>query len=190
VPNAIRADLIRRLKAIPRAKKILDRIKAKLGNYKFTLKWSSSGTYVTGKQVFLATKSTKAGWIGDLAHELYHLASNLEGKEPDPKKLGRAQYVKKQMDEEIGSQAACYIALMQIGDKKGVNQAGYKDWLKYVKKSHTALQRTKKWAKLEQLAIKWVTKKYKTKWVTNNTSENYYTYWGKYWDKVRGRASP
>jgi len=184
IPADIRARVLGKLQALPRAKATLDAIKKAKGNLDFPIKWSNKGTFHSSGSIYLRSTSTEDSWVGSMAHELVHLETFVTGKAANPKKDAKEKFVEKKMEDEINAQAACYIALMQKGDKSNGSQAGYNQWIPWVGKKHADLVKAKKWAEIEVIAKTWIKAKYKSEWVTNNTKENYYTYWGNHWDKV------
>jgi len=184
VPNDVRTGLIDKLKAIPRSKETLDAIE-KAGKLDFPLKWSDTGTFHSAGSIFLRTTSTEASWIASMAHELVHLQTFVEGKAADAKKQGRDEFVKAKMDDEINAHAATYLTLLQSGGTAGA--AGFSEFKALVEKDHKAQLDAKKWSELDTIAKSYLTKKYKEEFKTNNTSENYYEYWGKHWDKANGK---
>lgn len=187
IPAEVRKGLLEKLAALPRSAATLDNIKKAKGNLDFPIKWSKQGTFHSSGSVFIRSTSTEDSWVGSLAHELVHLETFVTGNAADPKKDAKDKFVEKKMEDEINAQAACYVALMQKGEKKNGSQAGYDEWIPWVEKDHADLVKNKKWGEIEPIAKTWITKKYKSEWVTNNTNENYYTYWGNHWDKVNAK---
>lgn len=182
VPKDIRTKVMDKLKAIPRSKETIDAIE-KAGKLDFPLKWSDAGTFHRTGTVFLRTTSTEDSWVADLAHELVHLQTFVEGKAADAKKQGREEFVKAKMDDEINAHAATYLTLLQSGGGSA-GAAGYSEFKALVDKDHKALLDGKKWSELDAIAKTFLQKKYKEEFKTNNTKENYYDYWGNHWDKT------
>ena len=187
IPAEVRKSLLEKLDALPRSKATLDNIKKAKGNLDFPIKWSKQGTFHSSGSIFIRSTSTEDSWVGSLAHELVHLETFVTGAAADPKKDARDKFVEKKMEDEINAQAACYIALMQKGEKSNASQAGYDQWTPWVGKEHADLVTDKKWGEIEPIAKTWIKDKYKSEWVTNNTKENYYTYWGNHWDKMNAK---
>ncbi|PKN55054.1 MAG: hypothetical protein CVU56_23300 [Deltaproteobacteria bacterium HGW-Deltaproteobacteria-14] len=187
IPVDVRTSVLGKLEALPRSKATLDNIKKAKGNLDFPIKWSKQGTFHSSGSVFIRSTSTEDSWVGSLAHELVHLETFVTGNAANPKTDAKDKFVEKKMEDEINAQAACYIALMQKGEKSNGSQAGYDDWIPWVGKNHADLVKAKKWSEIEVAAKAWIKGKYKSEWVTNNTKENYYTYWGNHWDKVNAK---
>ncbi len=185
VPADIRTKLVTDLNKVARTKDLLAAITLARGNADFPLKWSDSGTFHSEGIVYLDTGSSESGWFADLAHELVHLQTFLEGKAADAEKMGREQFVKAKMDDEINAQVSAYIALLQAAKTTDAGTAGFDEFATLIADKHAALLTAKSWGEIDVIARAWITDKYKSGgWTTNNTNENYYDYWGNYWDEV------
>ncbi|MDY0062759.1 MAG: hypothetical protein RBU45_23315 [Myxococcota bacterium] len=184
IPTDIREDLFTKLAAIPRVKEVLDAIEAAKG-LDFPIKWSDQGTFQSGGAIYLRTTSTPESWVASLAHELVHLQTYVEGKAANAAAQTKEEFVAAKMDDEINAQVTTYVALLQQGETSN-SSAGFDEFYAFLTADHAEALTGKKWTEIATLARTWMVDKYKNEWVTNNTQENYYTYWGNHWDDVNG----
>lgn len=77
--------------------------------------------------------------------------------------------------------------LLQLG--RGSGEVGLPDFISWMEQNHPELLESgpeADWDALQEQARSWLEDRYRNDWVTSNTDENYYDYWGGYWDSVNG----
>lgn len=190
VPAEVREALYTDLRGSARAAWLLDEIESTRGDLDFSLTWSDKGTFHRNGKVYLRRTSDPTTWFASLAHELVHLLTFLSGNAADVRAMGRETFVATKMEDEINGQALSYIATLQTGRTKG--GAYFSKFYAFLQETHPEMLVSESdaeadkqnWAALEDIAREWLLDQYKNHLVTNNTKENYYEYWGNYWDRI------
>jgi hypothetical protein len=167
----------------PRSRAVLDQIARLRGDVLFALKWSAGGTFHKTGEIWLDRKENEQSWIAHTAHEIVHLHTFLAGKAADISTMTRADFVNAKMFDEINAHAAGYVTLLQTGVASSTLK-GFNDLKLHLARAKPNAVKDKKWADIEALAKTWVEDKYRNdaSWLTSNTNENYYVYWGRAWD--------
>lgn len=184
-----RVRVIRALRSAPRSRAILDEIFRIRGDLLFPIKWSAMGSYQSGEEIWLDRTKNETYWLMDLAHEITHLHTFLTGREPNISTMSRADYVNAKMTDEINAHAASYVALLQHGTTTAPAR-GFADFQLHLARTLPGGVRDGRWAEVEVLAKSWIEQRYRTDpaWITGNTLENYYVYWGTTWDRAHSRT--
>ncbi len=193
IPATIRDPLMTRLRGSPRASGLMDEIIAERGNLAFPLKWSNRGSYQSGGEIWLNRAESEASWFGTMAHEMVHLLTHISGQAANARRMTREAFVNAKMEDEINAQALAYVACLQTGSNAG--GAGFLEFVGWLRQNHSELtvsesdeeHEAANWREIEAHAITWLEAKYRGDWKTSNTGENYYDYWGGYWDRVNPR---
>lgn len=189
VPADIRGRIMTSLRANETSKTLIDQIE-KAGKGDFSLKWSNRGSYQSGMGIWLDRQQTEAEWYGTMTHELVHLLTLVSGQAANASTMTRQAYVDAKMEDEINAQATAFVACMQTGRSEG--GAGFAEFQQWISKHHPECMKSHSdkstdqanWTQIKDYAKVWLTDKYRNEWKTSNTGENYYTYWGKYWDSI------
>lgn len=182
IPAELRTRLMERLRASSEVQSVLEEIRTGRGNLDFAIKWSSRGNYHSAGEIYLDLNRDEEAWVPSLAHELVHLATFVCGRAADVATNTREEFVRLKMEDEINAQATQYVALLQMGNTTA-RPAGYQDFRAHLASDHAAALTDENWGEIERLAKVWLEDKYRNEWTTSNTGENYYTYWGNYWDR-------
>jgi hypothetical protein len=190
VPADVRDPLMASLRGSPRVVGLLTEIEAARGDLSFTMKWSDRGSYHRNGGIWLDRNRTAESWFGTMAHELVHLLTYVSGQAADAATMTREAFVNGKMVDEINAQAVAYVACLQTGSSAG--GAGYDEFVDWLRANHPDLMvsdadaevNAANASEIEGHARVWLEAKYRTEWTTSNTGENYYTYWGNYWDRV------
>lgn len=192
VPSEVREALYTDLRGSARAAWLLDEIESTRGDLDFSLTWSDKGTFHRGGKVYLRRTSDPTTWFASMAHELVHLLTYVSGDAADVRAMDRDTFVSTKMADEINGQALSYVATLQTGRDKG--GAYFSKFYAHLQDQHPEMLVSEadeeadqaNWAAIEDIAREWLEDQYKNHLVTNNTKENYYEYWGNYWDRVNG----
>ena len=189
VPAATRDAVIASVSATARGATLVDAIRTARGDLSIPTKWSDQGTYHQRGSIFLDRHSDESHWQGSMAHELVHLLTFVSGQAANAATMTRDAFIAAKMTDEINAQATAYVVLMQSGRLEGeTGLAEFSDWLAAnhpdLAVSPGADTADAHWSEVSALATTWLEDKYRTEWTTSNTHENYYIYWGNYWDGV------
>ena len=195
VPADIRSSLMSELKASPTTNNLLERLKEK-GADNFPLKWSGQGSYYNGASggIFLDRSRSESQWFATMAHEMVHMLTDKSGNGAKVMTMTRDAYVNAELDDEINAQATSYVAALESGNSNG--GAGFSEFQTWLSKNKPELMQSMA-DPLEEQANKdsiqeaargWVKEKFKNEWKTSNTNENYYDYYGKFWDSCHPAA--
>lgn len=190
VDGDTRSSLIRALRGSAEASSLLDDVEEARGDLSFPLKWSNRGSYHRSGSIFIDRNTDETEWYGTLAHELVHLCTYESGSAADASTMGRDEFVEAKMTDEINAQATAFVALMQVGRFTG--EVGLDEFVTWLEEHHPDLMMSmedpeedaQNWSDIKGHAATWLEDKYRNEWVTSNTSENYYTYWGNAWDRA------
>ncbi len=190
VPAEIRDPLVVQLRASARVDWLLDEIDGERGDLDFSMTWSDRGTFHRSGAIFLRRDSAPETWFASLAHELVHLLTHESGQAADATTMDRDTFVSTKMADEINAQALSYVATLQTGRDRG--GAYFDRFSDFLAQNHPDLLvcdgdeqlDAQIWAEVEEIGRVWLEDQYRNHLVTNNTKENYYTYWGNYWDKI------
>jgi hypothetical protein len=191
IPDETRRALIRQLTDSAATRAVMGDILRESGSLDFQVKWSERGGYFDGTAIFIDRNETENDWFGTLAHEIVHMRNDLIGAGGEVMQDSREDYIRKQMTDEIESQAICFLALIQEG-KEEDTAAGYTEfyqWMMTVNSMWMASGPTESQDQMNRqmivaLAKNWLEDKYRNVWTTSNTGVNYYDYWGDAWDRA------
>ena len=186
IDAAIRTRLMTELNRSTRMAALLVDINAHGGT--FDIKWSARGNYHRSGHIYLDRNATIQRWIPSMMHELNHLNDGRQGRRPNVNSETRAAFVATKMRNEIHAHAAGYVGLLQQRDATGaaatLGPAGFDDFVVHLRAKETAEGASLGVDAVQTLAEAWLEDKYKNHWKTSNSGENYYQYWGSYWDEV------
>ena len=190
VPADVRSALMSSLRGSPRVAGLIGEIESARGDLDFAMKWSDRGSYHRNGGIWLDRNRSADDWFGTMAHELVHLLTFVSGQAADAATMTRDAFVEGKMFDEINAQAVAYVACLQTGSASG--GAGYDEFVEWLRTNHPELMVSEVDAaseavnarEIEGHAQLWVEAKYRSEWTTSNTGENYYTYWGRYWDRL------
>lgn len=192
VDAATRQSLMSRLQGLPESARTLATIRALAGGLDFPMKWSGRGTYMSAGSVFIDIRARDTEALVTLAHELVHLKNYLAGKKPDPLKLSREDYIKQVMADELESEASGTVVGLQATGGKGEPRS--KDFRRSMEAQSpgaigAAARTGQGWDAIKDKAAKYSENEYRTRYRTSNTGQNYYDYWGSFWDKNNGNRN-
>jgi hypothetical protein len=189
VPAGIRDAAMNSVGAVPRGRTLLDSIRTARGDLNISTKWSDQGTYHSAGSIWIDRRADPSHLVGSMAHELVHLLTFVSGQAANARTMGRQEFVDAKMTDEINAQATAYVVLMQSGRLEGeTGLSEFSTWLT-TNRPDLAVCPTDDaaaahWTAVDGVAKTWLEGKYRNEWTTSNTHENYYTYWGGYWDSL------
>ncbi len=192
--GAEKEALLGRLRAVPRAAQALAEIKALTGEADIPIRWSGRGTYMTEGEVWVDLRAGDTEALVTMSHELIHLLAWHKGFRPEARKMERGAFVDTMMSDELDSEEASLVAGLQLTKGKGEPRSGkFREWLnaqhpgvldRAVRSGDPA-----QWQAIEHLARGWSEDQFRNVYKTSNTGQNYYQYWGSFWDKSQ-RSRP
>ncbi|MBN2801240.1 MAG: hypothetical protein JXX28_19020 [Deltaproteobacteria bacterium] len=206
VDSGTRQRLMDRLNGAPETVQVLADIKKLRGDLNFALKWSDRGSYHKSGSISLDRHAAEDAMFATMSHELVHLHTHLSGKQGSIKRDDRDTYVTKMMDDEIKAQTTAFVSLLQSGVTKQASSAGFDEFYKLLTSKHKDLLGPElrgsgggllaffsqsesgpaktDWDGVKNVAKEFLTSKFKGGgWVTSNTGDNYYDYYGGFWDQ-------
>ena len=187
VATDIRQRLITTLRQSARTVSVLDALAA---GGDWNLIWSGGGTGQVGNAIQIDRRWTFDMWLTSMTHELTHLLDDRQGREPEAATAtDRDAFVATKVQNEANAHAAQYAAhweLIQAGSAPAYEPNGYSPFMTHF----ATLGQTAGAATIEAAARPWLTTQYRSNpmFTTSNTSENYYTYWGRIWDEAHPAA--
>ncbi len=187
VPDEVRDRLIEEARRSDRVSSLLDEIEEEDGD-DFAVKWSGQGNFHRSGEIHLDRNRDFDRWVPSFMHELSHLADYHADREPDvASEESREDFVNAKMENEIRAQAITYVGLIERErenpDEDVSSPAGYDEFREHLDDEEDDTDSLSA-DRIEELAKDWLENKYKDDWTTSNTNENYYDYWGNYWDDV------
>lgn len=191
VDAATRQALLGRLQGVPEAAGHLAEIKKISGGLDFPLRWSGRGSYMTQGGIYLDIRAREMEAVVQLTHELAHLLNYLQGEWVGPTAVGREDYVQKMMADEIEAEASGTVAGLQA--TRGAGEPRSQEFRAHMERKKPgaiaeAVKTGQGWDIIEAEARVFAEHKFKTTYKASTTGENYYQYWGNWWDRMnKGR---
>ncbi len=191
VDAATRQALFARLQGVPEAAVLLEEIKKSSGSLDFPLRWSGRGSYMTAGAIYLDIRARELEAVVQLTHELSHLRNFLIDAWPEATQMGREEYVQTMMKDEIEAEASGTVAGLQA--TRGAGEVRSNEFRTHMERKrpgaiNEAVKTGKGWDLVEAEARVFAEEKFKTTYKASTTGQNYYQYWGEWWDRMnKGR---